>query len=77
MIDDPFGSMEDAEFDVIREKVWKWYCGNAPASRPAPKRIYMPTAAPNDILVLSTSRYGRSFSRDQAVIWRMSVETSS
>jgi len=35
------------------------------------------TAAPNDILVLSTSRYGRSFSRDQAVIWRMSVETCS
>ena len=27
MIDDPFGSMEDAESEVIREKVWKWYCG--------------------------------------------------
>ena len=27
LIDDPFGSMEDAESEVIREKVWKWYCG--------------------------------------------------
>jgi hypothetical protein len=27
MIGDPFGSMEDAESEVIREKVWKWYGG--------------------------------------------------
>jgi hypothetical protein len=27
MIDDPFGSMEDAKSEVIREKVWKWFCG--------------------------------------------------
>ncbi len=27
MIDDPFGSKEDGESEVIREKVWKWYCG--------------------------------------------------
>ena len=27
IIDDPFGSMEDAESEVMREKVWKWYSG--------------------------------------------------
>ena len=28
MIDDPFGSMEDAESEVMRDKVWKWFCGS-------------------------------------------------
>jgi hypothetical protein len=27
LIDDPFGSMEDARSPVIREKVWNWYTG--------------------------------------------------
>jgi hypothetical protein len=27
LIDDPFGSMEDARSPVIREKVWQWYTG--------------------------------------------------
>ena len=44
------------------------------ASRLAPKRIYKPRRGPNDISVLSKSCYGRSLSRDKAVIWRMSAK---
>jgi hypothetical protein len=29
MIDDPFGSMEDAKSTLIRDKVWDWYQGTA------------------------------------------------
>jgi hypothetical protein len=35
--------------------------------------ICKPPPGPNDISVLSKSSYGRSLSRDKAVIWRMSV----
>jgi hypothetical protein len=48
-------------------------CRRATASRLAAKRIYKPRRGLNDISVLSKSYYVRSFSRDKAVIWRMSV----
>jgi hypothetical protein len=42
-----------------------------PRARPALKRIYKPQWGPTDISILSKTRYGRNFSRGQAVIWRM------
>jgi hypothetical protein len=51
--------------------------GVPPRADPPRKRIYKPRRGLNDISVLSKSCYGRSFTRDKAVIWRMSAKLAS
>ena len=47
------------------------------ASRPAPKRIYKPRRVPPTFQSCQKSGDGRSFTRDRAVIWRMSADSTS
>jgi hypothetical protein len=51
--------------------------GVPPRAGPPRKRIYKPRRGLNDISVLSKSCYGLSFTRDKAVIWRISAELAS
>ena len=65
--------------DQVRERRTAWArknstaFGRAAASQPAPKGIYNPRRSLNGISVLSKFCDGRSFNREKAVIWRMSV----
>ena len=66
----------DARSSIVVDRLMAGASKTVPTT-PSPEGGDRPRRGLNDISVLSKSCYGRSLSRDKAVIWRMSAKASN